>query len=77
MRLLLLGLILLLVYFFLKKRLKNYQFSRKSKERKMAQRMVRCDHCDVFLPESEALTVGKRNFCCREHRELGTKGNKK
>jgi uncharacterized protein len=43
----------------------------------MAQRMVRCDHCDVFLPESEALTVGKSNFCCREHRELGTKGNKK
>ncbi|KFI23519.1 PP0621 family protein [Nitrosococcus oceani] len=69
MRLLLLGLVALLAYFLLKKLLKNYQFSRKNQAID-ARRMVRCAHCGIFLPESEALTEGSHNFCCREHREL-------
>jgi uncharacterized protein len=75
MQLLLLGLIVLLGYFYLKKLLKNYQLSRNIKETKAVQNMVRCGYCDVFLPESEALTEGRGNFCCREHRELARKGS--
>ncbi|BAW79948.1 hypothetical conserved protein [Candidatus Nitrosoglobus terrae] len=76
MQFLLLGLMLFLVYTLLKKQLKNYQIGRKNKEEKIAQSMVRCAYCDVFLPENEALTAGKHYFCCREHWELGSKHKK-
>lgn len=34
-----------------------------------AERMVRCAHCQVHLPESAALRDGERFFCSPEHRE--------
>lgn len=32
-----------------------------------AARMVRCRHCDVHLPEAEALSEDDEPFCCKEH----------
>ena len=32
--------------------------------------MVRCDHCGVYLPASEAVTGGHATFCSDEHRLL-------
>lgn len=31
--------------------------------------MVRCAHCDMHLPKSEALRSDDRWYCCREHRD--------
>jgi uncharacterized protein len=32
-------------------------------------RMVRCAHCDVHLPESDALLSQGRHYCSAAHRE--------
>ena len=31
--------------------------------------MVRCSHCGVYLPRSEAIQDGERYFCCQDHRD--------
>jgi uncharacterized protein len=36
--------------------------------------MVRCAHCGVFLPSSDALIEGDRAWCDRAHREAGRTG---
>ena len=32
---------------------------------------VRCAHCGLHVPKSEALCDGERCFCCEAHREAG------
>ena len=39
------------------------------------ERMVRCAHCGVFLPSSDALIEGDRAWCDRAHREAGRAGH--
>ncbi|MBE0614649.1 MAG: hypothetical protein IH604_13350 [Burkholderiales bacterium] len=34
------------------------------------ERMVNCEHCGVYLPQSEAVRDGERFFCNDEHRRL-------
>ncbi|MFH1604157.1 MAG: PP0621 family protein [Pseudomonadota bacterium] len=34
------------------------------------ERMVRCSHCGLYLPQREAVVEGDRFFCCVEHRRL-------
>jgi len=34
--------------------------------------MVRCAHCGVHLPRSEALLSNGQFWCCEEHARLGT-----
>jgi len=34
-----------------------------------AERMVRCEHCQVHLPESTALRHGEHYYCSPEHRD--------
>ena len=34
----------------------------------LPERMVRCAHCGVHLPESDALVDGDRHFCNEAHR---------
>ena len=38
----------------------------------ISETMVRCDHCGINVPESEAVQVGARRFCTVEHRRLAT-----
>ena len=33
--------------------------------------MVRCAHCGIHLPRSEALLVGGKTWCSKEHAKLG------
>ncbi|WP_277404946.1 PP0621 family protein, partial [Achromobacter xylosoxidans] len=33
--------------------------------------MVRCAHCGIHLPRSEALLQGGRTWCSQEHARLG------
>ena len=32
------------------------------------ERMVKCDHCGLYLPQSEAIAEAGKFFCCAEHR---------
>lgn len=34
-------------------------------------RMVRCAHCELYLPEDEALGSGEQRYCSAEHQALG------
>jgi uncharacterized protein len=33
------------------------------------ERMVRCEHCGVHLPISDALALGERRYCSAAHRD--------
>lgn len=33
-----------------------------------AELMLRCEHCGIYIPSSEAIHQGERVFCCEEHR---------
>jgi len=30
-------------------------------------RMVRCEHCGLFLPENETIVSGNHYYCCKQH----------
>lgn len=36
-----------------------------------AESMVRCAHCGVHLPRSEALLISGKTWCSRDHAQLG------
>ena len=38
-----------------------------------AEAMVRCAHCGLHLPESEAISKAGANFCSQAHATLGAK----
>ncbi|OZI66541.1 PP0621 family protein [Bordetella genomosp. 11] len=38
-----------------------------------AEQMVRCAHCGIHLPRSEATLIGGRTWCSHEHARLGEK----
>lgn len=35
-----------------------------------AARMLRCEQCDVHVPETEAFTARGHHFCSQEHQQL-------
>ena len=39
------------------------------KEPRITEDMVRCEHCGVHLPKSEAILSGGHFFCGAEHRD--------
>ena len=44
-----------------------------SAHEKAAEDMVKCAHCGVNLPRSEAIYSGGEFFCTTEHKQLGKK----
>ncbi|ANN70298.1 PP0621 family protein [Bordetella bronchialis] len=38
-----------------------------------AEHMVRCAHCGIHLPRSEATQIGGRTWCSPQHARLGAK----
>lgn len=61
--LLILGILWALIYFlniFRKKIDAKKNTLRKSK-------MVRCEYCNVYVPESDAQLANEKYYCCREH----------
>lgn len=38
-----------------------------------ADTMVRCAHCQIYLPRAEAYMSHGQTFCCAEHARLGLK----
>lgn len=37
---------------------------------KSAERMVKCDHCGIYVPRSDALRQGERWYCGIEHQDV-------
>ncbi|MYN15060.1 hypothetical protein GSY71_18140 [Pusillimonas sp. TS35] len=35
--------------------------------------MVRCEHCGIHLPRSEAVLIGGHTWCSQEHARLGAR----
>jgi uncharacterized protein len=40
-----------------------------------AEPMVRCAHCGIYMPRSEALLIGRQTWCSEEHARLGIASN--
>lgn len=40
-----------------------------------AEQMVRCAHCGIHLPRSEALLTGGKTWCSQDHARLGVSDN--
>lgn len=38
-----------------------------------SQATARCAHCGMFVPRSEAISDGGRDFCSRKHQQLGAR----
>ena len=73
-RIIILGMLLALARnLFLKfqqNRLKQAEKKRsRTEEMVESKKTLRCDHCGVYIPSSEAFSDGEKNFCCPEHKE--------
>jgi uncharacterized protein len=70
-------LLLLVVGFAVWAVIRNYQRSLDkppaSAGEKAVENMVKCAHCGVNLPRSEAIYSGGDFFCTPEHKQLGKK----
>jgi uncharacterized protein len=64
--LLLIGLILIVLWFF-RSPSRRSGTARAPAERQ-PERMVQCARCGVHLPESESIRDGDVHYCCDEHR---------
>ncbi len=71
--LLFLGLGLAYWWFIAKKKNKNRAADNQIKQTEPTtakpQQMVSCSHCDLHLPQNDALAQDGRYYCCAEHRE--------
>lgn len=47
----------------------------KAKPRPELEGMIRCAHCGVHLPRSEALTAGGHSYCSAAHRDAGPRAD--
>ncbi len=68
-------LLILLIYFLLRWVTRFILQSRNEKmtAQKAAKKMVRCDYCGVFVPQSEALEYQGKYYCSKSHLELAHK----
>lgn len=64
-RLLLLVAIAVLIYLLIR----VYRKNKPREDKKTAEDMVRCAHCNVHLPKGESIQSGNDFFCCTEHRD--------
>jgi uncharacterized protein len=72
-------LILWVVWFMVKNWLRKQELgASRDKARVISGKVVRCKHCDVHLPEQDALRDGDDWFCTAAHKQawLGKSGNK-
>jgi len=54
-------------------RARDREVARPSDSARTAERMVNCNHCGLYLPESEALHDRGEHYCCEQHRRLDSR----
>lgn len=67
-RLILLGLVIWLLFRLYQRFIKG-RSSQKQGTRQIDGDMVRCKHCGIHIPESEAIKNGDHHYCSRAHLE--------
>ncbi len=60
----------LIIYLLLKKYFRNLQGPAPTAKPSITENMVRCAHCSVNLPQTEAIFSRGEYFCGDEHRQL-------
>jgi len=71
-RLIIFGLIFWLLYRTVQRLLNKPPSPQSQQPRKVTSTdMVRCAHCGIHIPKSEALQRDGRNYCSEEHRDAG------
>ena len=58
----------LLLYYW--RRLRDRRRTRPAIRQTRTARVIRCDHCGVHVPESDAVLRGGHSYCSVEHLEL-------
>ena len=71
-RLILLGLVIWLFFRLYQRFIKGHS-SQKQETRKIDGDMVRCKHCGIHIPESEAINKDNDYYCSQDHLEDDTK----
>lgn len=56
-----------------KKAAKAKPLTPKASTPKGAEQMVRCAHCGIYLPRSEALMSNEHTWCSLDHAKLGSR----
>jgi uncharacterized protein len=46
------------------------------RQSRVAEKMVSCAHCGVYLPESDSISDGGLAFCSEAHRALGRQADR-
>lgn len=66
-RLLIIGIIVFLVVYFLKRKLQPPQKNPPKTAAAQNEKMVKCAHCGVHVPISEAISVDQQFYCSDAH----------
>ncbi|MCS3903879.1 uncharacterized protein J2T55_001911 [Methylohalomonas lacus] len=74
-RYLIIGAVLYLVGVLVRRVLKQLRQPAESQqtEKSASEATARCAHCGMFVPRNEAVRGDGREFCSREHQQLGTR----
>lgn len=71
LRLLLIGALLFAAWLLLQRWLRHLKVGVDKLDRTQNVPTVRCAHCGLFLPKSQAWTERDRYFCCQAHLKAG------
>lgn len=72
-RLLTILLIAWLCYALYKRYIKNKSSKRPMKKGKNPEKVVKCEHCAMHIPEHEAILDKGRYYCSEEHKRISNK----
>jgi len=70
-RLLVIGLIVWLLYRMLQRMIQRPATQKQDEKRPITHIMVKCAHCGIHIPASEALCDNEVCYCSAAHREAG------
>lgn len=72
-RIILIGILVGILFSFYRKfqkQLLTHKKRRTQKQPKSPTRMLRCEHCGVYIPESDVIKEGVHVYCSHEHRDI-------
>lgn len=74
MRVLLILILLLIVVWWARRALVSPRRRARPTRKKVAERVLACEHCGVHVPESDGVRSEVGFYCSNEHRRLGPGG---
>ena len=65
--------ILFLAVWLIGRVIRKFLMHGRGRDRAAMPRMVRCDYCGLFHPESETIVSGNHFYCCKQHESAAHK----